>query len=91
MLDLVDHHQPFEGLERQLRVGEPCAVCGVLEVEDGDRPLPVFQELAGQGRLAHLPGAQEPDDGKLLQEALQLRPVMCSLDHLGHATMKIEY
>ena len=59
-LHLVDDHQALAPAEQPLGgPGERRPGGGHLQVEDRGRPRPRGRHLSGQGRLAHLPGAQQ--------------------------------
>ena len=77
--DLVDHHQPAQGIESQQRIGQAGHVTVVLQVE-------VCRGTAGrqrarQGRLADLARADQRDDGERAQQPLQLGAVLIPCEH----------
>ena len=65
-LHLVDHDQPLAASKQPLRSRvERLAHCWHFQVVDRGRPFPGRHDLLGEGRLAHLPGAQEGGDRRL--------------------------
>ncbi len=73
VLHLVDDDQPVERIEREPGIGEAGEVGRVLQVEEGDAALFLSGQVAGQSRLADLPGTHEPDHGKLIKQAPEAR------------------
>lgn len=54
---------------------------GILQVEVGDLSFVDGCQRAGQSRLAHLAGADQTDDGELIQELPQVLKVAGARDH----------
>ena len=65
VLDLVDHHQPFETLEHQLGILQPGEVGGGFEIEKGRRMR--LHQPPSEGGFAALPGPQERRDRVALE------------------------
>jgi hypothetical protein len=70
-LDLVEHDQTAQRLERQLRLGETGKVPRTLQIEERGRAGPLGMG-AGQGALADLARSQQRDHRELAQEPRKL-------------------
>ena len=86
-LHLVDDHQALAPAEQPLGgLGQRRPGRGHLQVEDRGRPRPRGRHLPGQGRLAHLPGAQQGDHrgfGQRLGDRRQQIGACNGLLHIG--------
>jgi hypothetical protein len=71
-LDLVDDHEPAQGREREVRLGESRQVVGVLEVEAGAGTVEAIGDLPRQRRLADQTRTQDGDDRGQAKQSLHL-------------------
>lgn len=63
-LHFVENHQSFAVAQQPVRGrGQSLPLSGHLQVEDLRPPPPLGHDLAGQGRLANLPGPEQGHDG----------------------------
>ena len=67
-MDLVQYHQAEQGPELEAGIFEPGKIDGIFEIEPGHGVAVHRCQLAGEGRLADLAGAQQGDDGELVQQ-----------------------
>jgi hypothetical protein len=80
LLDLVEDHEPAEVREREHRLVKAGEIAAIFEIEERGRSGAPPNEFAGEGCLAHLPGAEERHHWALSEQPSQVGQVFSPVD-----------